>query len=76
MLSWLLAFVGMTVLDITFAAWAKAVSSARPIKASVIAAVLYAVAAYVTVSIVGDNWLIIPACAGAFVGTYIGTRWT
>ena len=76
MLSWLLAFVGMVVLDITFAAWAKSVANNKPIKASAIAAVLYAVAAFVTISIVGDNWLIIPACAGAFVGTYIGTRWT
>lgn len=38
------------------------------------AAVLYAFSSAITISVVGDPWLVLPATAGAFVGTAIAVR--
>ena len=74
--SWpyLAAFLTVTVLDILFALYVRAASAGKVWAAPVYAGILYGVHAGMVVWIVINNWLIIPACIGAFVGTAIGMR--
>jgi uncharacterized membrane protein YfcA len=75
MFMWLTAFLAMTVLDVCWGKYVRAAANRRPVLAASWAVLLYALTAYLYVSIVGDPWLTIPACAGAFAGTYIGVKY-
>ena len=64
----------MFLLDFLWAIYTKAVATGDAFKAAATASILYALAAYVMVSIVGDYWVLLPACAGSFIGTYFGVK--
>lgn len=66
------AFVALAVLDFIWAGYVKAVSSKPPLVAALWAIPVYGVGASVTVQVVHQPWIIIPACAGCFVGTFVG----
>lgn len=69
-----LVFLAMTALDFVYAEWAKACADRRPMAASLYAALLILLAGYVTRSYVEDAWMLIPACLGAFAGTWLSVR--
>ena len=72
MIEWLVAFFGMFSVDILHAVYIKSVQNDKPLVASGYAAVIYVLASWVTISYVGDIWILIPATLGAFAGTYGG----
>lgn len=74
MMAWVLTFLALLVTDI---AWAIYINKAKdqPFAASSWAVVLYGLSAYGTMGFTKDAWLLIPAMAGAFAGTYIGVWW-
>ncbi len=67
-----IAFFGMAGLDIIFARYTLAVTSRSPVWASSYAAVCLLLGGSVVVTYAHDPIMLIPAAAGAFVGTYIG----
>ena len=71
----LIAFVGMAALDIVFARYTLAVTTHSPVWASSYAAVCLLLGGSVVVTYAHDPIMLIPAAAGAFVGTYIGMWW-
>lgn len=62
----------MTALDYCWARYVRGVADKNAIKSASWAALLYGLTAFLYVSIVRDPWLVIPACLGAFCGTWIG----
>ncbi len=68
----LIAFFGMFALDVVFARYALAVTARRPWWASSYAAVCLLLGGSVVVTYANDPIMLIPAAAGAFVGTYVG----
>jgi len=68
----LIAFFGMAALDIIFARYTLAVTTRRPWWASSYAAICLLLGGSVVVTYAHDPIMLIPAAAGAFVGTYIG----
>ena len=68
------AFLGMALLDLLCAIYITEVNKRHAVMASLLAASMYAVSATVIIGVVQDNWLIIPACAGAFAGTFLGIK--
>lgn len=74
MISALVIFAAVFFLDVAFASYTKAVADGRALKSSAMAIVIYFLSASAVVGIVATNWLIVPACLGAFTGTFISVR--
>lgn len=76
MMAWLIVFVTLVALDLAWAIYTKAVGGgSSPMVAAVWAVILYGLGASATIGWTKDPWLVVPACVGAFVGTYIGAWW-
>jgi hypothetical protein len=73
-MTWLFIFMAAAIYDAIFACWSDAVARKEPSFAAIYAAGIMACSGFVTVNFVADPWLLIPACSGAFVGTYITVR--
>jgi hypothetical protein len=72
--SWIAVFVGLVVLDIIWVGYTKSLQKHTPVKSGLWAAIMITVSGFVTISYVGDHSLLIPAAAGAFVGTWSGAN--
>lgn len=75
MISAFTVFLLTLVLDALYAVCVRATAQGKAMTASVSAVLIYLTGAGVTISVVGDNWLVIPASLGGFVGTYMVVRW-
>lgn len=71
-MTYLLIFAVMFALDVVWAWYTAALVAKRPGAASSWASAITALSGINTVSFVHDPWLILPAMAGAFVGTAFG----
>jgi hypothetical protein len=67
-------FGAMVALDFAWAIYNQATVNHQPWRASSLAAVIYVVGAIGVMNYSDNRWLLIPACAGAFVGTFIATK--
>lgn len=70
----LVVFAATFVLDIVWARYATAVTDRRRLAASVLAALIILIGGYTTINYVNDAWMLLPAMAGAFAGTYVGIK--
>jgi hypothetical protein len=68
---YLFVFFGVIALDLVWARYIITTAEKRALRAAVNAALIMAITAIVTILYVSDPWAIIPATAGAFVGTYV-----
>lgn len=76
MIAWLIAFATLVALDLAWAVYTASVSDgSHPAKPAAWAVLLYALGGVATIGWTQDHWLLVPACAGAFAGTYIGAWW-
>lgn len=66
----LFAFVALTALDFVWGAYISAVAKAPPLNAALLSIPVYAIGMGATIQIVQHPWILIPACAGCFVGTF------
>lgn len=66
-----LSFWAAFFLDVLWALYIRRTAQAKPIEASIYAAVLYALGAFNTLNIVSNPWLLIPVTLGAGIGTYV-----
>lgn len=62
------------LVDILWVLYIRAVSKDLALMASFLGTALYASSAYVTINYVADNYMLIPALLGAFVGTGIAMK--
>lgn len=69
-----LVFLVVACADICWAKYIATASSKRPLPAACWAAAIYLAGAFTVVEYTQNHWLIIPALAGSFVGTWIGVR--
>ena len=69
-----IAFGSMVILDFMWAKYTSYCASKDAMKAGVTAFVILALGAFVVLTYVDDHLMLIPACAGAFVGTYIAVK--
>jgi hypothetical protein len=74
-MTWILAFLALAVLDFCWALYTAQVQSGNAYRAGAWAVALYAISAGATIGYTSNHWLVIPACAGAFVGTAVGVLW-
>jgi hypothetical protein len=70
----LIAFFGMFALDFVFARYTLSVATGRRLRASNYAALCVIFQGAVILSYVHNPALLLVAAAGAFAGTYVGSR--
>lgn len=68
-------FVGVIVLDYVYAEYTKAAADRNAIVSSNMAMALIVITGFVTSCYVVNQWLLIPAAAGAWVGTYLSIKY-
>ena len=74
MFEWILVFFAMLIVDVLNAIYIKHIQKNNAFLASSTAVVLFLAASFAVIGYVDNHWLLIPASAGAFVGTYIGIK--
>lgn len=70
----LLAFFGMVALDFVWARYVIVLTKKHIAVGGGYAAAIMLLNGVVTLTYVSDPWMILPAAAGAFVGTYLGGK--
>ena len=71
-MDYVITFFAIFFLDVVNAWYIKAISDERPFMASVWAVVVTLASSVAIISYTRDNTMVIPALAGAFIGTYVG----
>lgn len=67
--------VGMIILDFVWGRYVHVMAHGSSIIASNYAVLITIVSGFVTVAFVHNNWLLIPAAVGAWIGTYAAKKW-
>lgn len=75
MTKFILVFFLLFVLDLAWSFYLNNVKQGNPLSSASWAAFLYILGASATISYVTNPWLLVPACLGAFAGTYVGVVW-
>lgn len=74
MMTWALVFTAMAVLDFVWAEYTAAISAGKRLASSTWAVAIILCSGYVTKSYVDNPVLLIPAGAGAFLGTWLAVH--
>lgn len=72
MIDWVITFFALFFTNVFYVFYLKYVEKNKPFWASIWAAIIFFVASVAFINYVEDHWLLIPAGAGAFAGTYVG----
>lgn len=70
----LYVFAAMAALDFVWARYSVACAHRRPLAAAAYAALIVVFNGPVVISYVDNHWLLAPAIAGAFFGTWVSLR--
>ena len=73
-MNWLWVFLAMAIADWFWAEWGKACAAKKPGLASLHSVCIVLCGGFTIVEYTANHWLLIPACAGAAVGTWISVR--
>ena len=71
----LYVFLATALMDVFWAQYIRATAGKRAFAGGVYAALLLGLSATVVMAYVNNVAMILPAMAGAFVGTYLGTQY-
>jgi hypothetical protein len=74
-LKYILVFVAMIATDYIWSEWMKSVSEKKAIRAGLFSIGTVLAGSFVIISYIENPKYLIPACLGAFVGTYISVRY-
>jgi hypothetical protein len=73
-LSFIITFVAVFVVDIFYTYYLKSVNENKALKAGFWGAVVWFIGSIAVIEYTANHWLLIPACIGAFFGTYVGIK--
>lgn len=74
MIQALIVFVAFVILDVVYALYTLAVAHRRIGEAVLWAAMIPALSAYIVTAYIDNAWMVVPACMGAAVGTWLVVR--
>ena len=74
MTEWVATFFALFFTDVFYTYYLKAVNNNKPLLSSFWAVIVFFIASVAVINYTTDHWLLIPACLGAFCGTYVGIR--
>lgn len=75
MTTWLAVFAALFAADFAWAVCVRKVRDDAPIAAGLWAVAIFIPTAAGVISYTTDPWLLVPATAGTFAGTWAGVRW-
>jgi uncharacterized membrane protein YfcA len=75
MIEYIIVFLSMFVVDVFYAIYLKSIENNKPIFASFMATIVFFVASIATIGYIDNHWLLVPACLGAFAGTWVGVMY-
>ena len=70
----LIVFALIVVVDICWVKYVSAIANGTRLVASNYSMLVYVLGAVVVTEYVSNKWMLIPACLGAWCGTYFGMR--
>lgn len=73
-MKWFAVLFITVIYDWLWARYTIACAHRQPIRASIASALIFASGGFVVVEYVNDHWLLIPACLGAAIGTFLAVR--
>jgi tryptophan-rich sensory protein len=73
-MSFIITFVAVTAVDIFYTYYIKSVNENKAVVAGIWGAVVWLIGSIAVIEYTSNHWLLIPACMGAFFGTYIGIK--
>lgn len=71
---WAAVFAALALLDFVWARYTLAITDKRAVPAGIYAVGILALGGFSVISYTTDHWLLIPACSGAFVGTFLAVK--
>lgn len=74
MLSYILTFILVFFVDIVYTYFLKAVNENNALTSGFWGAVCWLIGSLAVIEYTANHWLLIPACIGAFCGTYVGIK--
>ena len=74
-LNCLLVFTVMFITDVLYALYFTSVRDNQAVMAATFGSSIYLLSALVTTKWIEDSWLLLPAVAGAWLGTFVVVRW-
>jgi hypothetical protein len=74
MIEYVVTFFALFFTDVFYTYYLRSVNNNEVLKSSLWAVVVFAVAAVAVVNYTTDHMLLIPACLGAFCGTFVGMK--
>jgi uncharacterized membrane protein YfcA len=74
MWSYVFTFFAVFFVDIFYTYYLKTVIENKALKASFWGAVVWLIGSVAVIEYTANHWLLIPACIGAFCGTYVGIK--
>lgn len=74
-MQFIIVFLLVTVVDFFWAMYIKHTANSNALLASIYGAAISLISGLITLSYVADHMMIIPACLGAFVGTYLCVKY-
>lgn len=74
MWSYVFTFLAVFFVDIFYTYYLKAVTESQATTASIWGAVVWLIGSIAVIEYTADHWLLIPACIGAFCGTWVGIK--
>lgn len=75
MIKYIIIFFALFVTDIVWALYIRYSASGKAFKAAVLSILIYAIGAFTFAEFIKDTWVLIPASAGCFVGTYLTIKY-
>ncbi len=73
-INFIITFIAVTVVDIFYTYYIKSVNENRAGIAGFWGSVVWLFGSLAVINYTANHWLLIPACLGAFCGTYVGIK--
>lgn len=74
MTEWIIVFFAIFCLDVVYTYYLRCVATNNVLGASFWSIACYLLGSVAVINYTTNHWLMIPACLGAFFGTYVGMK--
>lgn len=73
-MSFIVTFIAVFVVDIFYTYYLKSINENKALIAGFWGAVVWLIGSIAVIEYTANHWLLIPACIGAFCGTWVGIK--
>jgi O-antigen/teichoic acid export membrane protein len=74
MLSYLTTFIAVFAVDFIYTYYVKSINQNKAITAGLWGAIVWLIGSFAVIEYTANHMLLIPACIGAFCGTWVGIK--